>query len=95
MQSTVMVRENAYNEILVTFIGESMADWERFRQALTMCKGAGQILFELENLLLDSNFEFTQTDLENNSENKPKWRRTVKTITRKSRSNKTQRKRLA
>ena len=63
-----------------------MADWERFRQSLTMCMGVGQkyTISELENLLLDSNFEFTQTDLENNSENKPKWRRTIKNAVRES-----------
>lgn len=63
-----------------------MADWERFRLALTklMTVGEKYTVSELENLLLDSEFEFTEKDLEHNSENKPKWLRAIKNAVRES-----------
>ena len=67
-------------------IGDRMADWERFRLALTklMTVGERYTVSELENLLLDSEFEFTENDLKHNSENKPKWLRAIKNAVRES-----------
>jgi hypothetical protein len=66
--------------------GDKMAEWERFKRELTkqMCVGQKYSISELENLLLDSNFEFTETDNEPNSEKKPKWRRSIKNAVRES-----------
>lgn len=63
-----------------------MAEWERFKRGLTkrMSIGEKYTISELENLLLDSDFEFTESDIENNSENKPKWRRSIKNAVRES-----------
>ena len=63
-----------------------MAEWERFKIELSKLMKVGEkyTISELENLLLDSNYQFTEGDLEFNSENKPKWRRSIKNAVRES-----------
>jgi hypothetical protein len=63
-----------------------MAEWERFKTELSKLMKAGEkyTISELENLLLDSDYQFTEGDLEFNSENKPKWMRSIKNAVRES-----------
>ena len=46
-----------------------MAEWERFKIELSKLMKVGEkyTISELENLLLDSNYQFTEGDLEFNS----------------------------
>ena len=78
-------------------ISDDMSEWERFKRELTKLMSVGEkySISELENLLLDSNFEFNETDLEHNSENKPKWRRSIKNAVRESPRSRSTRKPLA